>query len=114
MLVFLRYCRLRFLLHTGGDAEAFSLELGKVFLLEHETVLEAEVSHSHHGVRLPSTMINQQPLVVACCDNPWKQGPALCAAGNDEAAVLIGSPVDWIQIHMLKLGMANAGACVLP
>ena len=47
-------------------------------------------------------------------DDLLKQGPVLCTSGNDKAAAYIGSLVDWILIHVLKQGVAYAGACAHP
>ena len=113
----------RFLLPISEDAETFSLESVEVILLEQETVPrtawkewihEAEVSHSGHEVGFPSIVINQWPPVIALHDNLWKQSTVLCTVGNDKAAAIIGSLVDWILICMLKQGTAHAGVCAHP
>ena len=71
--------------------ETFSLESGKVILIEQEAVtmtaweedvLEAEVSHHCHGVGFPSIGINKWPPMIVWHGDFRKQAPVLCATGN--------------------------------
>ena len=123
MFVILGDGGLRFLFPISRDTETFSLESLEVILLEPETVPrtawkewihEAEVSCCSHGVGFPSIVINQLPPVIVQHDDLWKQGPVLCAMGNDKVAAFIGSLADWILICMLKQDVAHAGACAHP
>ena len=123
VFVFLGDSGLRFLLPISEHAETFSLESVEVNLLEQQAVSwtawkdgihEAEVSCSGHGVGFPSVVVNQRPPMIAWCDDLWKQGPVLCATGNDEAAAFVGSLADWILIRVLKQRAAHAGMCVYP
>ena len=73
-------------------------------------ILQLEVPNWNQGERLHHVEIYKWCLVVAQHDDFREQAFILCSLGNHQVTPTVVLPVSFGQVHMVKQGMAGAGA----